>query len=1060
MAKTDQFRKEMEESREQLKKTADAAAGASEVIAASLAVLGAAAVAAGGAAVKMAAEWEQTEIAFTTLLKSGEKARAFLEELDRFAAVTPFEMPGLIDASRRLLAFGFQAEDVIPIMHSVGDAVAAMGGGAVEIDRVIRALGQMRARGVVAAEELTVQLTDVGIPAWEYLAEAIGVSVPEAMKMVERRMIPATVGISAILQGMTKDFGGAMEVQSKTMIGLWSTAKDQIRVLSRATGQYLIEAFNIKGLVEGLGKAFGGLADEIRQAATPAEGIRNILSRTFTPEIHLAVIGLAGAIAGALLPAFIKVAIAIWSAVLALGPFMIKGAAVALAAYVIYRAWADAGGGIAAVSVFMIRMVGAIIGVLGLLIPSFRAVSQRIYAYADSIAVASKAARETAKQAQAVTKSGETAANAQDALGDATEKAAKAAGKNIMAFDQVHTLQEEMAGAGAAAAAAMALPEMIVPAIDVAGQIQQQQDAVAQAVGPLDELAKKWDAVTMAMEKAKPVLETIGYIISGVLLVKVGELIYKYGILGTAAVINAAKVAGAWAVKAAAAIAHGATVIGQLALAGAKWAWLGIQAVINAAKVAGAWLVQKVQALASLAAQIPVFAIIVGKWIWMGIMALANAAKMAAAWFIALGPIGWVIAAITAVAIAVALNWDSISAWTKEKWGAVSTWLVETWDKIKTWAGEKWEAIKTAVWKPVETVIGWIKENWNTLVTTISRTWDTIKRRAEELWDNIKEAVVTRARTLRTDTERTLELLWEYIRGIPAKARTWGADIIAGLWNGINSWAGTLNSRVSDFFTNNFINPVKRLFRISSPSGLMMDFGQGIAVGMVQGVENNAHLVRGAGENIGKNITDPLNALLPGMSTMGKSLIEKLLDGMKGMEGNLRSMVREIENALQITVPQPKIPAAPAVTAPAAVTIPTTGLSPHAQSVIANPAFAGMSKAGQESLLRSLGVPGFARGINLVPRDMLAFLHQGEAVVPERFNPAAGYQQDADTIYQAVYAAMRDAIRVARVEQGREGQRQEAVIEFDTMRVGRALLPALIREGQRLGVSVIRLAEV
>lgn len=217
---------------------------------------------------------EQARIGFATLLGSAEAAGTFLRQLTDFAARTPFEMPGLINASRQLLAFGFGAESIVPMLTAVGDAVAAMGGGADMLDRVIRALGQMQAKGRVSAEEM-MQLAEAGIPAWQMLADAIGVSIPEAMKLAEQRSITGAQGIDAILQGMTERFGGAMEAQSQTAAGLLSTLMDLFRETSREVTGLAFE--ELKGDIAAVTdevqrlRSSGQLGEWARQAA---EGIR------------------------------------------------------------------------------------------------------------------------------------------------------------------------------------------------------------------------------------------------------------------------------------------------------------------------------------------------------------------------------------------------------------------------------------------------------------------------------------------------------------------------------------------------------------------------------------------------------------------------------------------------------------------------------------------------------------------------------------------------------------------------------------------------------------------
>lgn len=195
-----------------------------------------AAVGVGKAVVDMGMRMEQTKIAFTTLIGSAEGAQAHLEDLRDFAATTPFEFNDLTEASRKLQAFGFEARDVVPMLTDIGDAVAAMGGNAAMIDRVTLAIGQMSAKGRVQAGEM-LQLTEAGIPAWRYLAEAMGMTTAEVMKMSEKGLIPADEAIQSILAGMRQDFGGMMAEQSKTAAGAVSNLNDALARLATVIGE-------------------------------------------------------------------------------------------------------------------------------------------------------------------------------------------------------------------------------------------------------------------------------------------------------------------------------------------------------------------------------------------------------------------------------------------------------------------------------------------------------------------------------------------------------------------------------------------------------------------------------------------------------------------------------------------------------------------------------------------------------------------------------------------------------------------------------------------------------
>jgi len=211
--------------------------------------LAAATAVAVGFGVTQAATLEQTQIGFESLLGSAQEAQSFIEEMQRFAATTPFEFQGLANNARQLLAVGqaagFTKDDIIPLLTVFGDLTATLGATPDSIDRVIRAFGQMSSRGKVSTEEL-LQLAEAlpGFPVFQALADGLGVTTTELQDLLQKGAIPAKEGIAALVTGM-KEFpgaAGAMVKQSQTLLGLFSTFKDTISLALTDAFQPLIPA--------------------------------------------------------------------------------------------------------------------------------------------------------------------------------------------------------------------------------------------------------------------------------------------------------------------------------------------------------------------------------------------------------------------------------------------------------------------------------------------------------------------------------------------------------------------------------------------------------------------------------------------------------------------------------------------------------------------------------------------------------------------------------------------------------------------------------------------------
>ncbi|MBC9786300.1 tape measure protein [Heliobacterium chlorum] len=176
------------------------------------------------------ADMEQAAISFETLLGSAEKAQAMLKDLQQFGANTPFEFPGLQKSAKLMLGMGFKAESVMPNLRAIGDAVSAIGGGEEVLNGVTMALGQMTTKGKVSAEEMN-QLAERGIPAWDLMAEKLGVSKQQLMELSSQGKVMADQAVPALIEAMGTKFSGAMQKQSQTFTGMLSTLRDNTNML-------------------------------------------------------------------------------------------------------------------------------------------------------------------------------------------------------------------------------------------------------------------------------------------------------------------------------------------------------------------------------------------------------------------------------------------------------------------------------------------------------------------------------------------------------------------------------------------------------------------------------------------------------------------------------------------------------------------------------------------------------------------------------------------------------------------------------------------------------------
>lgn len=188
----------------------------------------------GGSA--MASQRETDLVSFTTMFGSKDTAQKYLSELKTMANVTPFLYGDLTAMSKTLKTYGYAADEMLPALTSIGDAGAALGHTAADMNIVSTALGRMRSSNKTTLEDLNM-LQDRRIDAIGALANAKGVSKGAVYSMISGGDIAGTDAVQIIQSYMEKLYAGSMEQQSKTFEGLASTLEGWNQEMQNAVGE-------------------------------------------------------------------------------------------------------------------------------------------------------------------------------------------------------------------------------------------------------------------------------------------------------------------------------------------------------------------------------------------------------------------------------------------------------------------------------------------------------------------------------------------------------------------------------------------------------------------------------------------------------------------------------------------------------------------------------------------------------------------------------------------------------------------------------------------------------
>ena len=215
-------------------------------------------------------EFQQLEIAFGTMLKSDSKAKQLMDELVVTAAKTPFDLQGIANSAKQMMAYGSTVDNVVDELVMLGNVASGVGA---PLGEIAYLYGTLRTQGRAYAMDIR-QFAGRGIPIYEELAKILKVNKDQVAGLVSEGKV-GFAEVEKVFQNLTSSTGmyyNLMEKQSKSLPGMianlgdaWDSALNKLGTdnqdlfadaISGAT--YLVEHFeDVLRIVKAITIAFG-----------------------------------------------------------------------------------------------------------------------------------------------------------------------------------------------------------------------------------------------------------------------------------------------------------------------------------------------------------------------------------------------------------------------------------------------------------------------------------------------------------------------------------------------------------------------------------------------------------------------------------------------------------------------------------------------------------------------------------------------------------------------------------------------------------------------------------
>lgn len=309
---------------------------------------------------------------------------------------------------------------------------------------------------------------------------------------------------------------------------------------------------------------------------------------------------------------------------------------------------------------------------------------------------------------------------------------------------------------------------------------------------------------------------------------------------------------------------------------------------------------------------------------------LRGAFMIARSWLIAMGPIGWIIIAVVALAALIYVYWDQIKAATIAAWTATVKFLVAAWDFIKTYAMNKfnslvtllttiWEFVKTAAIAAWNFITTYLSQKWNSILSTATAIFNGIKAFLVAVWNGIKSGISAAVSAIVSFVTNG----WNRLKSTTSSVYNAVKSFIVNAWNSILSTTSSVVSNILSTVRSKFEslkNAVsekmtaakQKIVDIWNQAKAFLEgidlysIGVNIIQGLINGIGSMASAVAGKVKDIASGIKDKIQSALnihsPSRFTtwIGEMFGKGLVNGIGSMIKPVMSIANKMASAAMI----------------------------------------------------------------------------------------------------------------------------------------------------------------